>query len=123
MGGGTLIGVNVWITSRCSDRIWGGTTGRWVLDRAFVMVVVMVVVVVLAFEHEPGLGNGKNGEGGKDMSETNLHGWRRRVVAVSVGVKPAEMLPVSLYALWANKSLASVRLSVSEVISRERSRR
>ena len=95
MGGGTLIGINVWITSRCSDRFGGGTTGRWVLTRAVVMVVVLAVLV---FEHEPGLGNGKNGERGKDKSERNLHGWRRRVVAVSVGVEPAEVLPASLYA-------------------------
>ena len=96
MGGGTLIGVNDWITSRCSDRLGGGITGRWVLTRAFVVVVVVVVAQVLAFEHEPGLGNSKNGEGGKDKSERNLHGWRRRVVAVSVDVEPAEVLPVSL---------------------------
>ena len=95
MGGGTLIVINVWTTSRCSDRFGGGTTGRWVLTRRVVMVVVLAVLV---FEHEPGLGNGKNGEGGKDKSERNLHGWRRRVIAVSVGVEPAEVLPASLYA-------------------------
>ena len=72
VSGGTLIGVNVWLT-RCSDRFGGGTTGRWVLTRAFVIVVVVVL------EHGPGLGS-KNGEGGKDKSERNLHGWRRRVV-------------------------------------------
>jgi hypothetical protein len=49
------------------------------------------------------LGNGKNGEGGKDESERNLHGWRRKVVAYSVGVKPAEALPASLYAVGEQK--------------------
>jgi hypothetical protein len=50
-----------------------------------------MVVVALAFVHEPRLGNGKNGEGDKDKGERNLHGWKRSVVAVCVGVKPAEV--------------------------------
>jgi len=61
-------------------------------------LVTLGVVPGLASVQGPGLGNCKNGEGDKDQSERNFHGWGWMVVAIPVGVKSVEVPPASLYA-------------------------